>query len=73
MSDMPQSVKDELSMLHECMQMEKERYMNAIKPYMDRIYFIHNCYPSPMVVDREIIEKFMLGNEPSGKKGQGDD
>lgn len=53
----PQAVKDELAMLHWYMEFEKDRYLKAIQPYMERICTLENCYPDPILVTRDVFEK----------------
>jgi phage anti-repressor protein len=55
MMDKPQHVKDRLDSLHECLRIEKERYMRSIQPIMENIAFIENCYPEPLIVTEEML------------------
>ena len=56
---MPDNIKDELKMLQECIEHEREAFLRRVEPYYKRISFIDSCYPQPLVASPEMVEMFL--------------
>lgn len=60
---MPEHVKKELKELHEAIDLLRERHIRELTPIYERIAFINNCYPQPILVPTDIANLLTEDNQ----------